>query len=52
MLDYPTSDTRDIIESALRSLGTIWRQGFRYAKAGVMLGDVYPSGMTQFDLFS
>ncbi|EIB96626.1 translesion error-prone DNA polymerase V subunit UmuC [Pantoea sp. Sc1] len=52
MCDYPTSDTRDIIESALHGLGTIWREGFRYAKAGVMLGDFYPSGMTQFDLFS
>ncbi|MFW0699841.1 translesion error-prone DNA polymerase V subunit UmuC [Pantoea sp. R13S299] len=50
--DYPTNDTRDIIESALRGLGTLWREGFRYAKAGVMLGDFYPSGMTQFDLFS
>lgn len=50
--DYPTSDTRDIIESALRALGTIWREGFRYAKAGVMLGDFYHSGMTQFDMFS
>jgi len=50
--DYPTSDTRDIIESALRALGTIWREGFRYAKAGVMLGDFYQSGMTQFDMFS
>jgi len=50
--EYPTSDTRDIIESALRALGTIWRDGFRYAKAGVMLGDFYQSGMTQFDMFS
>lgn len=50
--DYPTNDTRDIIESALRGLGTIWRDGFRYAKAGVMLGDFYQSGMTQFDMFS
>ncbi|WNN36591.1 translesion error-prone DNA polymerase V subunit UmuC (plasmid) [Pantoea agglomerans] len=50
--DYPTSDTRDIIESALRALGTIWREGFRYAKAGVMLGDFYQSGITQFDMFS
>lgn len=52
LCDYPTNDTRDIIESALRGLGTVWREGFRYAKAGVMLGDFYPSGMTQFDLFS
>jgi len=52
ILDYPTNDTRDIIESALRGLGTIWREGFRYAKAGAMLGDFYQSGMTQFDMFS
>ncbi len=52
ILDYPTNDTRDIIESALRGLSTIWRDGFRYAKAGVMLGDFYQSGMTQFDMFS
>ena len=50
--DYPTSDTRDIIESAIRGLNTIWRDGYRYAKAGVMLGDFYQSGMTQFDMFS
>ncbi len=37
--DYPTNDTRDIIDSALRGLSTIWRDGYRYAKAGVMLGD-------------
>ncbi|MEN4789235.1 MULTISPECIES: translesion error-prone DNA polymerase V subunit UmuC [Pantoea] len=50
--DYPTSDTRDIIESALRGLSTIWRDGYRYAKAGVMLGDFYQSGVAQFDMFS
>ncbi|WP_273759422.1 translesion error-prone DNA polymerase V subunit UmuC [Pantoea ananatis] len=50
--DYPTSDTRDIIASALRGLATIWRDGFRYARAGVMLSDFYPSGVAQFDMFS
>jgi len=50
--DYPTSDTRDIIDSALRGLSTIWRDGYRYAKAGVMLGDFYQSGVAQFDMFS
>jgi len=50
--DYPTNDTRDIIESAIRGLGTIWREGYRYAKAGVMLGDFYQSGVAQFDMFS
>ncbi|WP_341866989.1 translesion error-prone DNA polymerase V subunit UmuC [[Curtobacterium] plantarum] len=50
--DYPTNDTRDIIESALRGLSTIWREGYRYAKAGVMLADFYQSGVAQFDMFS
>ena len=50
--DYPTNDTRDIIDSALRGLRTIWRDGYRYAKAGVMLGDFYHSGVAQFDMFS
>ncbi|MDF7651810.1 translesion error-prone DNA polymerase V subunit UmuC [Erwiniaceae bacterium L1_54_3] len=50
--DYPTNDTRDIIDFALRGLGTIWRDGYRYAKAGVMLGDFYQSGVAQFDMFS
>ncbi len=50
--DYPTSDTRDIIESALRGLSNIWRDGYRYAKAGVMLSDFYQSGVAQFDMFS
>ncbi|NIG21275.1 translesion error-prone DNA polymerase V subunit UmuC [Pantoea sp. Al-1710] len=50
--DYPTNDTRDIIDSVLRALGTIWRDGYRYAKAGVMLGDFYQSGVAQFDMFS
>jgi len=50
--DYPTNDTRDIIESALRGLSTIWREGYRYAKADVMLGNFYQSGVAQFDMIS
>lgn len=43
--EYPTSDTRDIISFALRALQTVWREGYRYAKAGVTLGDFYQSGV-------
>lgn len=50
--DYPTNDTRDIIELALGGLSTIWREGYRYAKAGVSLGDFYQSGVAQYDMFS
>jgi len=52
LCDYPTNDTRDIIESALSGLSTIWQEGYQYAKAGVMLGDFYQSGVAQFDMFS
>ncbi|MBD8234894.1 translesion error-prone DNA polymerase V subunit UmuC, partial [Pantoea agglomerans] len=50
--EYPTSDTRDIIGLALRALETVWRDGYRYAKAGITLGDFYQSGVAQLDMFS
>lgn len=52
MCEYPTSDTRDIIGLALRTIDTIWREGYRYAKAGVALGDFYQSGVAQLDVLS
>lgn len=52
MCEYPTSDTRDIIGFALRALERIWRDGYRYAKAGITLGDFYQSGVVQLDMFS
>lgn len=50
--EYPTSDSRDIISLAMQALACIWRDGYRYAKAGVMLGDFYQADVAQFDLFS
>ncbi|WAH52811.1 Y-family DNA polymerase [Pseudescherichia vulneris] len=47
----PTQDSRDIIHAATRCLDTIWREGHRYQKAGVMLGDFYSQGVAQLDLF-
>ncbi len=35
----PSCDTRDFIELANHLLKRIWKDGFRYAKAGVMLSD-------------
>ncbi len=46
-----TQDTRNIIEAAVKSLDTIWRPGFRYAKAGIMLSELRPSGVAQLNLF-
>ncbi len=47
----PTRDTRDIITAAMRALDRIWISGHRYAKAGVMLNDFTPSGVSQLNLF-
>lgn len=47
----PTRDTRDIIAAAVRSLDRIWLDGYRYAKAGVMLNDFTPTGVSQLNLF-
>ncbi|EDO1546227.1 Y-family DNA polymerase [Salmonella enterica] len=47
----PTRDTRDIIRAAVKALDSIWLDGHRYAKAGVMLNDFTPSGVSQLNLF-
>lgn len=50
-LTLPTQDTRDIIESAMRSLDRIWLEGRRYMKAGIMLDNFTPNGVSQLNLF-
>ncbi|WP_428943341.1 Y-family DNA polymerase [Pantoea sp. FN060301] len=47
----PTQDSRDIIAAAKRCLDAIWRDGHRYQKAGIMLGDFYSQGVAQLNLF-
>ncbi|HDT5146459.1 TPA: Y-family DNA polymerase [Klebsiella michiganensis] len=46
-----TQDSRDIITAATKCLDAIWRDGHRYQKAGVMLGDFYSQGVAQLNLF-
>lgn len=45
-----TQDTRDLIDAAVRGLRAIWRDGYEYAKAGVMLGEFCGSEQ-QLNLF-
>ena len=40
----PTADTGALIGEAVRLLRAVWRPGFRYFKAGVMLNDLTPAG--------
>ncbi|EBA7017892.1 translesion error-prone DNA polymerase V subunit UmuC [Salmonella enterica] len=47
----PTQDTRDIIAAAVKALDRIWVNGHRYAKAGFMLNDFTPTGVSQLNLF-
>jgi DNA polymerase V len=50
-LTVATQDTLDIISVAMKSLDHIWRDGHRYAKAGVMLGDFSSGALAQLTLF-
>lgn len=47
----PTNDTRDIVRVATEALDRIWVDGYRYMKAGVMLGDFFSQGIAQLQLF-
>lgn len=50
-LVMPSQDSRDLIKLALSLLEKIWKSGYRYAKAGIMLYDFYPADGNQNDLF-
>ena len=49
-LRRPTNDSRDINQAALMGLQAIFRPGYRYAKAGVMLLDLQPANLVQQEL--
>ena len=50
-LCIPSRETWDIIVAVGRVLDKIWKDGHNYAKAGVMLNDFRPCGVTQLSLF-
>jgi DNA polymerase V len=48
----PTADSLALITSATRAAQALWRDGYRYAKAGIVLLDLYqPGHQTVADLF-
>lgn len=51
-LPCPTHDTRDLVQAALAGLESIYRPGFRYQKAGVVLMEFVSPGQIQGDLFA
>jgi len=50
-LPEPTSSTIDMTKYALYGLEQIFRQGFKYKKAGVLLEGIQPSDRIQLNLF-
>lgn len=50
-LPVATSDTAKLIGAALAGLASVWRDGYRYKKAGVVLLDLHPASAVQEGLF-
>lgn len=49
----PTADSLALIGTATRAARAMWREGYRYAKAGIVLLDLYqPADMPVGDLFA
>lgn len=48
----PTNDSIALIKEATRLLQAVWKPGFRYTKAGVMLNDLLPVASQPKQLFS
>lgn len=51
-LPSPTDDTRQLVSVALWVLKRLYRSGYQYAKAGVMLSELVPVQGCQTDLFA
>ena len=51
-LRYPSSNTHELIHIAKEALQSIYREGFSYKKAMVVLGDIQENTPIQTDLFN
>lgn len=51
-LDAPTSDTTTLIKAALKCLDVIYKDGYRYKKAEIMLFNLVPNSIKQNDFFA
>ena len=50
-LPSPAQDSFTLAKAAIRGLESIYRQGYRYQKAGVMLMELSPAPQGQYGLF-
>ena len=51
-LPQATDDTMQLVAAVKAGLRRIYRPGFQYKKAGVMLGEIAPAGVVQAQLFT
>lgn len=50
-LPVPTNDTQEIVHYALTALRNIYRKGYHYKKAGVIIMDIVPGNAIQQNIF-
>lgn len=50
-LDMPASSTQEVVSAALKALNLIWKPGFEYKKAGVVVFDIVNREERQLTLF-
>ena len=50
--DYPTNSSIDIVKLALKGLSLIYKKGYSYKKAGVIVMGITPENEKQLNLFS
>jgi len=50
-LPVPTNDTTELVHFALRGLKSIFAEGYRFKKAGVIVSEIVPERPMQGDLF-
>ena len=51
-LPQPANDTLTLVQAALRAVEWLYRPGYQYKKAGVLLTELSPASVVQIDLFS
>ena len=51
-LPYPSDDTSQFLEAAMRGLQRIFKKGYNYKKAGIVLNEISDARFMQKDMFS
>ena len=51
-LPVATADTSRLLRAACHAVGKLWRDGYRYKKAGVMADKLVPAALVQGDLWA